>query len=93
MMRNLTVNLGTGNGVSVLQMVHAFERACGKPVPYEIVSRRPGDAASVYADPTLAQQLLGWNAELDLDAMCRDAWRWQQMNPEGYGAATQSSAP
>ena len=91
--RNLTVNLGTGNGVSVLQMVHAFERACGKPVPYEIVSRRPGDAASVYADPTLAQQLLGWNAELDLDAMCRDAWRWQQMNPEGYGAATQSSAP
>lgn len=84
--RSLTVNLGTGNGVSVLQMVHAFERACGKPVPYEIVSRRPGDAASVYADPTLAQQLLGWNAELDLDAMCRDAWRWQQMNPEGYGA-------
>lgn len=85
--RNLTVNLGTGSGVSVLQMVHAFERACGKPVPYEVVSRRPGDAASVYADPTLAQQLLGWNAELDLDAMCRDAWRWQRMNPEGYRIA------
>lgn len=91
--RSLTVNLGTGSGVSVLQMVHAFERASGRTVPYQIVARRPGDAASVYADPTLAQQLLGWKAELDLDAMCRDAWRWQQMNPEGYGAAKQSSAP
>jgi UDP-glucose 4-epimerase len=91
--RSLTVNLGTGSGVSVLQMVDAFERASGRTVPYQIVARRPGDAASVYADPSLARELLGWTAELDLDAMCRDAWRWQQMNPEGYGAAKQSSAP
>lgn len=82
--RSLTVNLGTGSGVSVLQMIHAFERACGKRVAYEVVSRRPGDAASVYADPSLALQLLGWKAELDLDAMCRDAWRWQEGNPRGY---------
>jgi len=82
--RSLTVNLGTGSGVSVLQMVKAFERASGKPVACEIVARRLGDAASVYADPGLAQQLLGWKAELDLDAMCRDAWRWQQSNPNGY---------
>ncbi len=84
--RGFTVNLGTGQGVSVLQLVQAFERASGRPVPYDLVPRRAGDVAEVYADPALAQQLLGWRAQLDVDAMCRDAWRWQSMNPEGYGA-------
>jgi UDP-glucose 4-epimerase len=79
-----TVNLGTGRGVSVLQLVQAFERASGRPVPCDIVARRPGDVAEVYADPSLAQELLGWRAEHDIDAMCRDAWRWQSRNPRGY---------
>jgi UDP-glucose 4-epimerase len=83
----LTVNLGTGRGISVLELVRAFERASGRAIPYEIASRRPGDVAEVYADPTLAWQLLGWRAQLDLDAMCRDAWLWQSMNPDGYRAA------
>ena len=82
--QGFTVNLGTGQGVSVLQLVQAFERASGRAVPYEIVARRAGDVAEVYADPALANRLLGWRAELDVDAMCRDAWRWQSMNPEGY---------
>lgn len=81
---NLTVNLGTGRGVSVLQLVHAFEKACGRQIPVDIVERRAGDVAQVYADPTLARQVLGWHAGLDVEAMCRDAWRWQSMNPEGY---------
>ena len=81
-----TVNLGTGSGVSVLQLVRAFERASGRPGPFEIGGRRPGDVAEVYADPARAQALLGWRAELDVDAMCRDAWRWQSMNPDGYGS-------
>jgi len=74
---SFTVNLGTGQGVSVLQLVKAFERAAGRPVPYRIVERRAGDVAAVYADPARAHTLLGWRAELDVDAMCRDAWRWQ----------------
>jgi len=82
--RNLTVNLGTGQGVSVLDLVRAFERVSGRAVPYEIVARRAGDIASLYADPGLAHSLLGWRAELDLDAMCRDAWCWQSRNPRGY---------
>ena len=82
--QGFTVNLGTGQGVSVLQLVQAFERASGREVPYEIVARRAGDVAEVYADPALANRLLGWKAELDVDAMCRDAWRWQSMNPDGY---------
>lgn len=82
--RGFTVNLGTGAGVSVLQLVRAFERASGREVPYEIVGRRDGDVAEVYADPSRAQALLGWRAALGVDAMCRDAWRWQQMNPRGY---------
>ena len=82
--QGFTVNLGTGQGVSVLQLVQAFERASGRAVPYEIVARRAGDVAEVYADPALANRLLGWKAELDVDAMCRDAWRWQSMNPDGY---------
>ncbi len=82
--RSLTVNLGTGRGVSVLELLRGFEKASGRDIPYEIVARRPGDVAEVYADPALANRLLGWHAELDVDAMCRDAWRWQSMNPKGY---------
>lgn len=78
------INLGTGRGVSVLEMVKAFEAASGRHVPHEIVERRPGDAASCYADASLAQKLLGWKATHDVDAMCRDSWRWQSQNPEGY---------
>jgi len=74
----LTVNLGTGRGYSVLEMVHAFTAVSGKPVPYRIVERRQGDIAQCYADPTFARKLLGWQAELGIDAMCADAWRWQQ---------------
>ncbi|HEX6315150.1 MAG TPA: UDP-glucose 4-epimerase GalE [Gemmatimonadaceae bacterium] len=81
---NLTVNLGTGRGISVLELVHAFESASGLRIPYEIVARRQGDVAQVYADPSLAQRLLGWRARLGLEAMCADAWRWQSMNPNGY---------
>lgn len=80
----LTVNLGTGQPYSVLQMIEAFASASGKPVPYEIVDRRPGDVAVCYADPKLAKKLLGWQAKLGIDAMCSDAWRWQKMNPDGY---------
>ena len=80
-----TVNLGTGQGYSVLQMVQSFGRSIGRPLPYEIVARRPGDIAECWADPTAAQQLLGWKARRGLDAICADAWRWQQGNPQGYG--------
>ncbi|MEI7446193.1 MAG: UDP-glucose 4-epimerase GalE [Burkholderiales bacterium] len=79
-----TVNLGTGQGTSVLQMVRAFERASGRPVPYAIVDRRPGDIAACWADPAQAESLLGWTAKLDVDAMCVDTWRWQSANPNGY---------
>lgn len=74
----MTVNLGTGQGYSVLDVVHAFEKASNRPVPYKIVARRPGDVAQCYADPSLAAELLGWRAERGLDDMCRDSWRWQQ---------------
>ena len=74
----LTVNLGTGRGYSVLEMVHAFAAVSGKPVPYRIVERRQGDIAQCYADPAFARKLLGWQAQLGIDAMCADAWRWQQ---------------
>lgn len=77
-------NLGTGNGLSVLQLVSAFEKASGRKVPYKIVPRRPGDAAAAYADPSLAKQELGWKAERGVDEICRDAWRWQSQNPSGY---------
>jgi UDP-glucose 4-epimerase len=80
----LTVNLGTGQGYSVLEMVRAFEVASGRPVPYRIAPRRAGDIATCYADPALAAELLGWRAELGLDAMCADAWRWQSGNPNGF---------
>lgn len=74
----LTVNLGTGRGYSVLEMIRAFEEASGRPVPYRIVGRRPGDVAQCYADASLAASLLNWRAELGLEAMCRDSWRWQE---------------
>jgi UDP-glucose 4-epimerase len=74
----LTVNLGTGCGYSVLDMVRAFEQASGRPVPYNVVARRPGDIAACYADPALAEKLLGWKATRGIAEMCRDAWRWQR---------------
>ncbi len=77
-------NLGTGQGNSVLEAVHAFERASGKKIPYQIVARRPGDAASCYCDPAKALRELGWKTERDLDAMCTDAWKWQSLNPNGF---------
>lgn len=80
----LTVNLGTGQGYSVLDVVRAFENASGRAVPYQIVARRPGDIAACWADPSLARRLLGWEVRLGIDAMCADTWRWQTMNPEGY---------
>ena len=80
------VNLGTGQGVSVLELVHAFEKASGRKVPYRIVDRRPGDVAACWADPARAAGLLGWQAQLDVQRMCEDAWRWQAANPGGYRA-------
>ncbi len=80
----LTVNLGTGRGYSVIEVVRAFEKACGRPVPFEIVARRPGDVAQCYAEPGLAEQELGWRAGRGIDEMCADAWRWQRANPQGY---------
>jgi UDP-glucose 4-epimerase len=82
----LTVNLGTGIGYSVLDMVRAFEAASGKPVPYQVSPRRPGDIAACYAEPTAALELLGWRAERGLESMCADAWRWQSTNPKGFSA-------
>jgi UDP-glucose 4-epimerase len=81
--QSVTANLGTGSGHSVLELVRAFERASGRPVPIEIVGRRPGDIDACYADVTLANDLFGWRATRDLDAMCVDSWRWQSMNPNG----------
>ncbi len=83
---SFTVNLGTGRGCSVLEVVRAYAAASGRAVPYEVVARRPGDVAACYADPARAQRLLGWQARHDLDRMCADSWRWQAMNPEGYTA-------
>ncbi|CAN5451600.1 UDP-glucose 4-epimerase GalE [soil metagenome] len=82
--QSLTVNLGTGNGISVRTMMEAFEEANGIPIPHQYVARRPGDVMSCYASPALAQSLLGWRAEKDVVAMCKDSWRWQSMNPEGF---------
>lgn len=77
-------NLGTGKGYSVLDMVKAFSKACGKDIPYVIAPRRPGDVAMCYADATKAKEELGWEAKYDLDRMCADSWRWQKNNPNGY---------
>lgn len=78
------INLGTGTGYSVLDMVRAFAKACGKEIPYEIRPRRSGDIATCYADPAKAEKVLGWKAEKGLEEMCEDTWRWQSMNPEGF---------
>ena len=78
----LTVNLGTGRGYSVLEMVRAFAAASARPVPYRIGERRPGDIAQCYADPALALETLGWQAQLGVDAMCADTWRWQRWAAE-----------
>ena len=80
----LTYNLGTGKGYSVLDMIHAFEDACGHDIPYEIAPRRPGDIAACWADPSRAEKELGWKAEKTLNDMCKDTWNWQQKNPDGY---------
>ncbi|MGE9808792.1 UDP-glucose 4-epimerase GalE [Janibacter sp. G1551] len=77
-------NLGTGTGTSVLEMLHAFERAAGKEIPYEVVGRRAGDLPAYWADPTKAHEELGWRATRTVDDMCADTWRWQQGNPNGY---------
>ena len=82
-----TLNLGTGRGYSVLEMVRAFEAASARPVPYDIVARRQGDIAACWADPAQAERVLGWRAQRDLQAMCEDAWRWQSGNPRGYESA------
>lgn len=77
-------NLGTGHAYSVLDVLHAFERAAGKTLPYVVMDRRPGDVAAFWADPSKAAEELGWRAKLDLDDMCRDSWHWQKNNPNGY---------
>ena len=81
-----TFNLGTGKGNSVLEIVKAFENVSGKDIPYTIAPRRPGDIAECYADPSLAKQVLGWQAEFDIQRMVEDAWRWQSQNPKGYAS-------
>ena len=83
----LAINLGTGVGYSVLDMVKAFEQASGKPVPFQVAARRAGDIAACYADPAMALVRLGWRAERGLATMCEDAWRWQSSNPNGYASA------
>jgi UDP-glucose 4-epimerase len=81
---SITVNLGTGKGVSVKELADTFTRVTGVPVPYRFVARRPGDVAACYADTRLAQEALGWKAQLGVERMCADAWRWQSMNPHGF---------
>ncbi len=83
----MTYNLGTGRGSSVLQMVKAFEHASGRPIPYQVVARRPGDIAVCYADASLAQRELGWRAERSIEQMCADSWRWQAMSEERHAFA------
>ncbi|WP_200906498.1 GDP-mannose 4,6-dehydratase, partial [Gulbenkiania mobilis] len=82
----LPLNLGTGRGYSVLELVETFSRVSGRQIPYRIAPRRPGDVAACYADPAAAEARLGWKAQRDLETMCADTWRWQSQNPEGYPA-------
>ena len=89
---SFTVNLGTGQGYSVLDLVRAYEAASGQPVPYDLAPRRPGDVAACYADPSLAAELLGWRARHGLDRMCEDSWRWQRLNPQGFDSPLPSNA-
>ena len=84
------INLGTGTGYSVFDVIHAFEKANGVKIPYVITERRPGDIDECYADPTKARELLGWKAEKTLYDMCRDSWNWQKNNPNGYESAEHS---
>ena len=79
-----TYNLGTGNGYSVLEVLKAFEKACGHPIKYVIAPRRPGDIATCFSDPSKAKEELGWEATRNIDEMCEDSWRWQSMNPNGF---------
>lgn len=83
--QSLTINLGTGRGYSVLELIKSFEKVSGRKINYQIVGRRPGDIAQFYADPQLAKKLLDWTVEYDLDRMCADSWRWQLQNPKGFG--------
>lgn len=78
-------NLGTGEGTSVFELLHAFERACGRELPYEVGPRRAGDLPTTFADPTRAREELGWKAQKTIDDMCTDTWRWQSANPNGFG--------
>ena len=80
----LVCNLGTGRGYSVMDVLHAYERACGKKLPYVVDPRRSGDLAAYWADPSRARELLGWEAKLGIDEMCADSWNWQSHNPNGY---------
>ena len=80
----VTYNLGTGRGYSVMEVIHAFEKACHHEIPFQIMERRPGDAAISYADPTKANNELNWYAQKTMEDMCLDAWRWQSQNPDGY---------
>jgi UDP-glucose 4-epimerase len=84
----LTLNLGSGVGASVLEVVQAFEAASGRSVPYQVVARRPGDAAITVADPALAAKRLGWHTSRTLADICRDGWAWQSANPQGYRSAS-----
>jgi UDP-glucose 4-epimerase len=79
-----TYNLGTGVGISVLELIASYSKACGHDIPYEINERRPGDIAACYASPELAVRELGWHATLTIDDACRDSWNWQSKNPNGY---------
>lgn len=88
---SFAVNLGTGSGISVLDLVRAFERVSNREIPVRIVGRRPGDVAACYADPSLAKRLLGWSALYDADQMCADAWNWQILNPAGFECIEPSS--
>lgn len=86
------INVGTGHGITVRELVAAYQRACGHDIPFEIVERRPGDIASSYAATDKATRLLGWEARLDIDAMCTSSWRWQSDNPQGYAATEKSES-
>lgn len=93
---SFTVNLGTGRGYSVLEVLRAYEKACGRTLPHAIAPRREGDVAACYADATRARDLLGWHARRDLDTMCADSWRWQSRNPNGFepaGSSLDTRAP
>ena len=87
--QSVTVNLGTGRGYSVLEVIRAYAHASGRELPYVVAPRRPGDVAACYADPARASQLLGWRAGLGLERMCADSWRWQQLNPNGFESTPQ----